>query len=132
MTDDAQQTQSSTAQDPLAVLEGILQDAKKKGGAKSASDSGQPVADQAPDAKTQAEDQQTKEALAAKRAEEQQQAERQRLKQISQYRQQMQSEIQNTDAYKNRVAQDAADQQNKDSKVSGDGFEINQIQHKKI
>ena len=132
MTDDAQQTQGGTTQDPLAVLEGILQDAKKKSGAKSPADSSQPATTPASDAETQVEDQQAKEALVAKRAEEQQKAEKQRLEQISQYRQKMQSEIQNTDAYKNRLAQDAADQQNKDSKVSGDGFEINQLQHKKI
>lgn len=132
MTDDTQQTQGNTAQDPLAVLEGILQDAKKKGGAKSPGNSGQPPKTSTSDADTLVEDQQAKEQLMAKRAEEQAESEKKRLEQISQYRQQMQSEIQKTDAYKNRVAQDNADKKSKDSVTSGEGFEINQIQHKKI
>jgi len=126
MSDDAKKP-TDPSQDPLAVLENILKDAKNQP-AKAKSD---PATGVSKPAVTELSDEE-KQALAEKHAQEQEALEAERQKQIEQYRKQMQGTIQQTDAYKARVSQDEEEKGKTTNMDDPDGFTIKQLDHKKI
>lgn len=126
MNDDVKKPNDPT-QDPLAVLENILKDAKGKSGTSKDSNLGN-VPDPATVKLAEAENQ----ALADKKIQEAKALELVNQEKIEQYRQQMKGEIQKTDAYQARLSQDKDDQKDKDTAASTDGFDIKQLEHKKI
>jgi len=128
MSDDPQKSDDQNQQDPLAVLEDILKDAKGKTTAQaSAADV---VVDDTNNSITPQLIEEEKAALEEQKSQEAAASEVERQKQIEQYRQQMKGEIQQTDAYKARQTQDEEDKSNQVD--SDDGLEIKQLEHQKI
>ena len=123
--------------DPLAVLEDILQDAEaKKGGGNVKG----PSVTQRPSA---GDSQPTPEEIAQKEAEkerqrqadeaERQQLEAERLAQIAEQKQQIEQEVMHSPEHQAAVQQDEAKQQaDEDASTANEGFEIRQLDHDKI
>lgn len=139
MTDDQTQTTidptqppapQQDQQDPLAVLEGILQDARNKSGSAAA----------APDpdaqvAQEQAQREAEAQAAAAKQAEAERQAqlETQRLKEIAEQQAMIQHELPKTPQFQARQQQAVEETNEKAVKGSaGEGYEIKQLDHMKV
>lgn len=137
MSDNAQTTPVNSGKDPLAVLEGILQDAKKKGGSKPVNSSALSPDDVAGENSIDTDQQvEIDPAVAAQLKMERDAEEAKRLAeqaaQLEQYRQKMQGEIKNTDAYKARESQDEDEKNEQANPADSDGFQIDQVEHKKI
>ena len=128
MNDDAQQNTATSSQDPLAFLESILEDAKKKGvGANPSASSG------LDDTNEESEiDPSVREQLLAEQKEDEKKKQEEETARLETYRQQMQGEIKNTDAYKARESQDEDEKNEQANPADSDGFQIDQVEHKKI
>ena len=130
------------AQDPLAILEGILQDAKNKSGQKKVQDEGTSQLVQQPDegeVTVDGEPPPTEEELAIiKQQIEQEEAARvavleaQRQQQIAQQQALLAQELPQTPQYQARQQQVAEEEQAKATSVVADGYEIEQLTKTKI
>lgn len=115
-------------QDPLAVLQNILEDAKKKGAGVSPS-----AVNGADDVTATSEiDASVKEQLLAEQQALEKKKQAEETARLENYRQQMQGAIRNTEAYKARESQDEDEKKEQANPADSDGFQIDQIEHKKI
>ncbi|HOZ03301.1 MAG TPA: hypothetical protein PKX78_02290 [Candidatus Woesebacteria bacterium] len=128
MNDDAQQNTATSSQDPLAFLESILEDAKKKGAGSSPPVlSGEEDVTESPEIDPSVREQLLAEQQAVEKKKQEEETAR-----LESYRQQMQGEIKNTDAYKARESQDEDEKNEQANPADSDGFQIDQVEHKKI
>lgn len=139
MTDDQTQTSldptqspapQQDQQDPLAVLEGILQDARNKSG--TATGASDPAAQAAQE---QAQREAEAQAAAARQAEADRQAqlEAQRLKEIAEQQAMIQHELPKTSQFQARQQQAAEEiQEEAATSSAGEGYEIKQLDHMKV
>lgn len=133
-------TNSQSQQDPLAVLENILNEAKQQ----DKSDSGKaPDLVKASKNATAKSDKSSPEELAKLEAEKKQkeeeerqrqaQLEAERLRLIEQQKQKLEKELKQTPQYQARVQQEAEKAEEKKQHASaGEGYEIRQLKHTKI
>lgn len=144
MTDSTGQTkpaktnQAGQQQDPLAVLENILNEAKEQKGSGQAPDlvgasksaqskSNQPSAEEL--AKLEAEKKQKEEAERQRQA----QLEAERLRLIEEQKRKLEQELKQTPQYQARVQQEAEKaEEEKQHASAGEGYEIKQLKHTKI
>lgn len=150
MTDDTTQTpvatttddvraggQSGAQQDPLSVLESILQDAKKKSG-QGAAGAGAGVGAASPQAGGADLDDnrelspEEKQALLAQREEEAAAAETLRQQQVVEQKAKILEELPQTPQYQVRKQQEEEQQQEQQANVADDGLTIHQLTRTKI
>lgn len=141
VTNQASTDPAKASQDPLAILESILQDAKKKSGSSPSQAIGSAVADEKPAGEAQlveGEPPPTEEELAIIKAQiDQEEAERnaaleaQRQEQISQQKALLAAELPQTPQYQARQQQVAEEQSQAQAK-NVDGYEINQLTKTKM
>lgn len=140
-TNQASADPATTSQDPLAILESILQDAKKKSGSSPSPVAGSAIPDEKPAEETQVVDSEpppTEEELAIIKAQiAQEEAERnaaleaQRQEQIAQQKALLAAELPQTPQYQARQQQ-VAEEQSQARANTADGYEINQLTKTKM
>lgn len=141
VTSQASTDPAKAGQDPLAILESILQDAKKKSGSSPSPVAGSAIPDEKPAEETQVVDSEpppTEEELAIIKAQiAQEEAERnaaleaQRQEQIAQQKALLAAELPQTPQYQARQQQ-VAEEQSQARANTADGYEINQLTKTKM